>query len=280
MLKIKNRHSFFLFPLLAIVFAFTSKGINGQTVDAKNKVIRKIPTEANQGVAVDADYYYAISNLKITKHNKVTTKLVATWQADTNIKAFEHFKHMNSGTVIDGKLYVAHSRYKTDPNNNTIEIWNVKNRLLVHEKTVPMPRKYGSLTWVDKTPDGFWWMCYAVYGAGLNKNTKLVKYKFKDNKFIEIKSWYFPDEVIKNWGKMSCSGGSWGPDGKLYTTGHDHAKAFVLEVDEKGNLKLVRIETNLGFRGQAIAWDRFAVQPALWGIVKREFVTVAIVTEK
>lgn len=246
----------------------------------QNTVLKKIPSEANQGVAVDKNYYYAISNTKITKHKKTTDETVATWQADTKNKAFEHFKHMNSGTVIDGKLYIAHSRYNIDPNDNTIEIWNVEKDLLQHEKTIPMPRKHGSLTWIDKHPDGSWWMCFAVYGEGVNKNTKLVKYHYKNTKFVEVKSWIFPKEVTGNWGDMSCSGGSWGADGFLYTTGHDHAKAFVLEIDKTDKLKYVRTENNVGFYGQAIAWDRFSEKPILWGIVKREFVTVTLIPEK
>ena len=246
----------------------------------ENKVIRRIPSEANQGVAVDENYYYVISNINITKHNKITNELIATWQADTNNKTYEHFQHMNSGTVIDEKLYVAHSRYSSDPNFNTIEIWNVKNDLLEHEKTIPMPRKYGSLTWIDKHPDGSWWMCYAVYGESVNKNTKLVKYQYKNKKFIEAENWTFPKEVVDNWGDMSCSGGSWGADGNLYTTGHDHEKAFVLEIDKTDKLKYLRAENNVGFYGQAIAWDRFSEQPMLWGIVKRKFIIVTSIPEK
>ena len=247
---------------------------------AENKVIKRIPSKANQGVAVDENYYYAISNTKITKHNKITNELVATWQADTNNQIFAHFKHMNSGTVIDGELFVAHSRYNIDPNDNTIEIFNIKNKLLMHEESIPMPRKHGSLTWIDKHPNGSWWICYAVYGEGVNKNTKLVKYQYKNKKFIEDCSWTFPDEAIKNWGDMSCSGGSWGADGYLYTSGHDHEKAFVLKIDEAGKLKYLRTENNVGFYGQAIAWDRFSKEPTLWGIVKREFITVAQIPEK
>jgi len=280
MLKIKKYSSISRYIFLSSILLVLSLIIDAQTSVIKNKVIKRVPTEANQGVAVDENYYYAISNIKIAKYDKTTDKLIATWQADTNKKAFEHFKHMNSGTVIDGKLYVTHSRYNSDPNFNTIEIWNVKGKLLNHEKTISMPRKHGSLTWIDKHPDGSWWMCFAVYGKGVNKNTKLVKYQYKNKEFVELKNWYFPNEVIKNWGDMSCSGGSWGPDKKLYTTGHDHAKAFVLEVDENDKLKFVRAESNVGFYGQAIAWDRFAEQPTLWGIVKRKFITATVILEK
>lgn len=274
-----------IFCLLSLPFLFFSPFLlKAQNPDInsspKNKVIKRIPTKANQGVAVDENYYYAISNTKITKHNKITNELVATWQSDTNNQVFAHFKHMNSGIVIDGKLYVAHSRYNIDPNDNTIEIFNVKNKLLKHKKTIPLPRKYGSLTWIDKHSDDSWWMCFAVYGNGVNKETKLVKYQYKNKKFIEDCSWTFPNDVVENWGDMSCSGGSWGADGYLYTTGHDHEKAFVLKIDEDGKLNYLRTENNVGFYGQAIAWDRFSKEPTLWGIVKRKFITVAVIPKK
>ena len=249
-----------------------------QTEAFKNKVIKKIPTEANQGVAVDNEFYYAISNTKISKHYKTSGELVASWQANVEDSRFKHFKHMNSGTVINGKLYVAHSRYNIDPNDNTLEVFLINGKMMEHEKTIRMPRKHGSLTWADKHPDGSWWICYAVYGEGINQNTKLVKYQYKNEEFVEEKSWFFPKEVVENWGDMSCSGGSWGPDGKLYTTGHDHKKAFVLELDHSDKLKYIRTENNMGFFGQAIAWDRFTDKSILWGIEKRKFVSANLIS--
>jgi len=274
-----NRKPFYYLIAFSTLFLIPCLLVS-QNIKPKNRVIKKVPTEANQGVAVDKNYYYAISNTRITKHNKTTDETVATWQADTNNKAFEHFKHMNSGTVIGGKLYVAHSRYNIDPNDNTIEIFNVKNELLEHEETIPMPREHGSLTWIDKHSDGSWWICYAVYGQGVNNKTKLVKYYYKNNKFVEVKDWFFPKEAIENWGDMSCSGGSWSTEGFLFTTGHDHANAFVLQLDKTNELKYVRTESNMGFYGQAIAWDRFSKEPILWGIVKRKFVTATLISEK
>lgn len=250
--------------------------IENTNPESNKNVIKKFQSDANQGVAVDENYYYAISNLKISKHDKSTGRTVTTWQADTTQKSFKHFLHMNSGTVINGKLYVAHSRYKIDSNNNSVEIWNVGNTLLEHEKTISMPRKHGSLTWVDKQPDDSWWMCYAVYGEEFNRNTKLVKYQYKKGNFIEINNWTFPKEVTDNWEDMSCSGGSWGPDGLLYTTGHDHEKAFVLGLNERYELEYRWTENDVGFFGQAIAWDRFSITPQLWGIVKRKYITVTL----
>ena len=247
---------------------------------SKNIVLKKIPFKASQGVAVDEKYFYAISNTKIVKCDKGTGKVIATWQANRRVKGYEHFKHMNSGTVIEGRLYCAHSRYGVDPNDCTVEIWNVEKEGLKHEETIRLPRRHGSLTWIDRHNDGSWWMCYAVYGKDNNKDTKLVKYQYKDGKFTEVENWIFPKEVVSDWKGMSCSGGSWGPDGYLYTTGHDQAKAYVLEVDKSNRLSYVRTEKDVGFFGQAIAWDRFSQKPILWGIVRNKHISLTLIPDK
>lgn len=243
------------------------------TIYAENTVLKSFPAKASQGVAVDGKHFYAISNTVIRKHDKETGKEIAVWLADTQLEGFRHFLHLNSGTVIDGKLYCAHSRFPIAPNECTVEVWDVAGEKLEHLETIPMPADHGSLTWIDRRGDGSWWLCYAVYGAGKNEATKLVKCRFADGKFIEQASYPFPAEVVANWGAMSCSGGSWGSDGLLYTTGHDHAEAYVLRIaDEKP--EHVRTEKNLGLFGQAIAWDRFSEQPELWGIVKNKVVSL------
>jgi hypothetical protein len=239
-----------------------------------DRVLRRVTIRTDQGVAVDEKYFYAISNTVILKCDKQTRKIVSTWQANKEDKAYEHFLHLNSGTVVEGKLYCAHSRYSVDPNDCTVEIWNVENQSLTHEGSIRMPRKHGSLTWIDRHADLSWWMCYAVYGKHKNRQTKLVKYQYRDGTFIELESWFFPEEVVVNWEDMSCSGGSWGADGYLYTTGHDHARAYVLEIDENDTLRYVRTEKNLGFFGQGIAWDRFSTKPVLWGIDKSKGISL------
>jgi hypothetical protein len=172
--------------------------------------------------------------------------------------------------VIGNKLYAAHSRFPIAPNDSSVEIFELTSDSLKHMRTIPMPAGHGSLTWIDRHKDGSWWMSYAVYGKTKNKQTKLIKYRYEDGQFSELKTYSFPNEVVAKWGSMSCSGGSWGPDGLLYTTGHDHAEAYVLDIDAEGGLKYLRTEKDMGFYGQGIAWDRFAKAAVLWGIVKNK----------
>ena len=206
----------------------------------------------------------------------VTSKAVKWWQhgrRDKKVAAQKHFKHLNSGMVFEGRLYCAHSRFPIAKNDCSVEIFDVAGEGVKHVETMTMPAKYGSLTWIDRRDDGTWWMCYAVYGKKNNSETRLIQYGYEGWQVHRAGQLYsFPAEVVAKWGSMSCSGGSWGPDGLLYTTGHDHAQAHVLHVDAKGRLNYLRTEKNMGFYGQGIAWDRFAKVPMLWGIVKNKIV--------
>jgi hypothetical protein len=262
----------FRHPLVLVALLF----VQLDHLHAGNEVLRSFPIKASQGVAVDETYIYAISNTEIRKCEKGTGAEVAAWKADAKQPDFKHFRHMNSGTVIDGKLYCAHSRFPVSANDCTVEIWDVTAENLDHVETIRMPTTQGSLTWIDRRSDGTWWMCYAVYGEGKNKDTKLIRYRHEGGEFIEEKVYLFPKEAVTNWAAMSCSGGSWGPDGKLYTTGHDLAEAYVLEI-RKDALEYVRTERGVGFCGQAIAWDRFSKEPVLWGIVKNKNVSLTLV---
>ena len=233
--------------------------------------------KVSQGVAVDKHYFYAISNTHISKYTRKEAKLVTAWQADRKNKNESHFKHLNSGTVVGNKLYCAHSRFPTNPNNNTVEVYNVQDNLLKHEKTIKIPGEYGSLTWIDQHQDGSWWLCYAVYGKGSNQRTKLVQYNFDKGRFTEVKAWLFPRTVVSQWGSMSCSGGSWGADGYLYVTGHDRDEAYVLQPGNHAELEHVNTVMGLGIEGQAIAWDRYSSKRLIWGIVKNRYVSQTLI---
>jgi hypothetical protein len=250
-----------------LIFLIVSAMVGSFAVAEESWPLKIFTVKASQGVAVDGKYFYAISNTSITKHSKETGAQITTWESNPKDPAQAHFKHMNSGTVIDGKLYCAHSRFPIAPNENTIEVFDVDGENLEHESTIRMPGDHGSLTWIDRKNDT-WWMGYAVYGKPENRKTKLVKYRFENGKFIEQQNWFFPEETVAKWGTMSCSGGSWGPDGNLYVTGHDNAEVYVLEIDSTDALHYLRTEPVAGIFGQAIAWDRSAEKHTLWGIVK------------
>jgi hypothetical protein len=80
-------------------------------------------------------------------------------------------------------------------------------------------------------------------------------------------AWIFPEKVLKKSEPMSISGGSWGPDGLLYCTGHDHPELYVLRLPQAGSVlelvEIIPIENN----GQGMAWDRS--DPGTIYVIKR-----------
>lgn len=95
-----------------------------------------------------------------------------------------------------------------------------------------------------------------------------------DENFRPIEQWGLPADLRERMTPMSNSGGSWGPDGRLYLTGHDHPELYVMELPVSGGdlewVATIRIE---GLNGQGIAWDRSesaAGENVLWGILKSD----------
>jgi hypothetical protein len=259
--------------------------------------------DAGQGVAVDDAHVYVIDNQVIAKHDKFTGELVKRWeqgqtrpeaspllgsvppgeQGQTRPEASpllesvppeHHLIHMNSAMVRKGRLYCAHSNYPNLPMTSSIEIWDTKT--LEHVDSHSLGRTDGSLTWMD-WHDGHWWGCFAHYagkggepGKGPERTT-LVKF---DTKWRRLQAWTFPPDVIKRVAPNSCSGGSWGPDGLLYVSGHDHAEVYALRLPSSGSvLEYLGVEP-FPIKGQAIAFDRSGTG-LLYGIVRADSTVVA-----
>ena len=71
---------------------------------------------------------------------------------------------------------------------------------------------------------------------------------------------------------MSNSGGSFGPDGWLYITGHDASEVYVLKLPSAGDILLwVATIQAPDIAGQGIAWDRLEGRNgSLYGISREE----------
>lgn len=203
--------------------------------------------EAVQGIAVDEQFVYAVTNRAVGKYEKYTGKLVGTWESPKELG----LQHLNSGVVVDGKLYSAHSNWPSEPLKNSIQIWDAKT--LKHIGQRELKASKGAVTWIDRR-DGHWWIAFAFYGEIDNiRRTTLTKF---DDDWQQKQSWRFPDKVIERFAPYSNSGGAWGPDGLLYATGHDRAEMYALRVPDKGDvLELVDI-VPAKIEGQGIAWDR------------------------
>jgi hypothetical protein len=222
--------------------------------------------EANQGVGVDARHFYAVDNQAIGKYDKTTGKLIKKWQGDRKGQIL----HLDSAMVMDGKLYAAHSNYPDWPMTSSLEIFDADT--MEHVSSHSFGIQWGSLTWVDWQHD-HWWMTFANYDVplGPNKtpyghkaNTLMVKLT---RDFRLMQSWTFPKVLLDKFELMSNSGGSWGPDGFLYVTGHDPAELYRVRLPKAGSVIELVDTLPMNIRGQGIAWDRS--QPGtIYGIIR------------
>lgn len=222
--------------------------------------------EANQGVGVDDKYFYAVDNQTIGKYDKKTGALVKKWAGDKKGPIL----HLDSALVMDGKLYAAHSNYPEWPMTSSVEIFDAETLQPVGSHSFGI--LYGSLTWVD-WKDGHWWMTFANYDKpfgpdktkyGNKLNTVMVKFT-KD--FVPVQSWTLPKALLDRFEDMSNSGGSWGPDGYLYLTGHDPAELYRVRLPKAGSVLEVVDIIPMNVRGQGIAWDKS--QPGeIYGIIR------------
>ncbi len=228
--------------------------------------------EARQAVALDAQHFYAIGNRSIGKYERDTGRRVASWEGE----AKGPIQHLNSGVVLNGKLYCANSNYPELPMTSSVEIWDTAT--LRHVGNHSFGITEGSLTWVD-WHSGHWWAGFAVYSGskappGQDPSwTQVVQF---DQDWRRLQGWVFPKSIVDKFKPMSNSGGSWGPDGLLYCTGHDHYELYALRIPTSGST-LIHVKTvDVASFGQGIAWDRSGTsRPQLWGIVKRTQQVVA-----
>ena len=222
--------------------------------------------EANQAVGVDANYFYAIDNYAIGKYDKKTGKLVKRWQGEKSGPIL----HLDSAMVMDGRIYCAHSNYPDWPMTSSLEVFDAAT--LEHVDSHSFGIQWGSLTWVD-WHDGHWWMGFANYDRllgpgktpyGHKANTVMVKLT---RDFRPVESWTLPKALLDKFEDMSNSGGSWGPDGSLYLSGHDPAEIYRMRFPKAGSVLELAAVIPMNIRGQGIAWDRS--QPGvIYGIVR------------
>jgi hypothetical protein len=222
--------------------------------------------EANQGVGVDDRYFYAVDNRAIAKYDKKTGERVGKWQGPKEGPIL----HLDSAMVMDGKIFAAHSNYPAWPMTSSLEIFDAGK--MEHVGNHSFGINWGSLTWADFY-NGHWWMTFANYDRpfGPNKSpygykvaTQMVKFT-ADFKYVE--SWVLPKTLLDRFEDMSNSGGSWGPDGYLYLSGHDPAEIYKMRLPKAGSV-LEHVETiPMNVRGQGIAWDR-SDRGVIYGIIR------------
>ena len=253
--------------VLCLMFVGTAAGAES-TAGAKAEVLRRYPAlEASQGVAVDAEFVYGVSNSTIAKYHKRSGERVALWNGKP-----AQFPHINSCTVIEveatPQLVCANSNFPGVPHWSSVEFFDPKT--LSHVRSVPLGPGRGSITWIERR-DGAWWAAFANYdGKGGepprdHRHTVLVRF---DDEWRQTQSYSFPTSVLERFAPMSSSGGGWGADGLLYVTGHDHPELYVLKTPAAG-AELEHVGTiRVPIEGQAIDWDESA-PGELYGITRK-----------
>ena len=222
--------------------------------------------EAYQGVGVDDQYFYAIHNRVIARYEKRTGKPAGKWEGPKDGPII----HLDSAFVKDGKIYTAHSNYPQWPMTSSLEVWDAGK--LTHLSNHSFGINWGSLTWVD-FHDGYWWMGFANYDQpygpgktpyGYKAATQMIKFT-PDFRFVQ--AWVLPKVLLDKFELMSNSGGSWGPDGFLYLSGHDPAEIYKVRLPRMGSVLEVVEIIPANIRGQGIAWDR-SEPGILYGIIR------------
>lgn len=222
--------------------------------------------KANQGIGVDRDYFYAVDNRTIAKYDKYTGEFIGRWDDADNGPMI----HLDSAMELHGKIFTAHSNWRLLPMTSSVEIWDAQS--LEHIGSHSFGRAgLGSFTWLDYH-EGFWWGTFANYDRlgpdgnpyGGKENTTLAKF---DKNFNILETWIYPADLLEKFELMSNSGGSWGPDGFLYITGHDLAEIYKVRIPDIGSMLEVVETIPLNIRGQGIAWDRYD-RGVLYGIIR------------
>jgi hypothetical protein len=215
-------------------------------------------------VAVDAEHFYAIDDRRIGKYSKRTGERVASWSAP----AAGPIVHLNSGIVLDGRLYCAHSNYPGVPMRSSIEIFDAAT--LAHVASQSLGEPPGSATWVDRREGRFFvgLANYSGRGGAPGRGPEQTAVLRLDASWRPVGRHGFPASLVARFGTRSNSGGAFGPDGLLYATGHDAPEVYALRVHEPDRpLELVatlRAEAT----GQGIAWD--PVEPRLLWTIRRD----------
>ena len=225
--------------------------------------------DARQGVAVDSQYVYVVSNYSISKHDKKTGELLLRWEGEEG----KPLIHLNSGIVFDGVLYSAHSNYPDIPMASSIEMFDTET--LEHIGSHSFGIMHGSATWIDRR-EGLWWIGFAHYegrGGIPGRGPSWTRIVLFDSEWRAVGGYIYPDAVVERFLDRSNSGAAFGPDGRLYATGHDAAEVYALRIPSGGAILDLEAIIPVEAEGQGIAWDHF--EPGtLYTIIKKDRMVV------
>lgn len=260
------------FSLLFFLISTSYFSFSQEAVEIRQYSVK----EARQAVAVDKNNFYVINNSSIVKYKKSDGAIAGQWDG---VKM--GIRHLNSGVVINGKLYCANSNFPTIPMASSVEIFDVKTLQHAGNHSFGIAT-YGSLTWIDYHK-GKWWAGFAQYGgkdASEGKDpswTTVVRFN-KD--WQQEEAWVFPKEIVKAFGTRSNSGGAWGNDDLMYCTGHDAPELYIMKEPRTG-YTLQHVGTlPVPIQGQGIAIDHSVKNRLIIYGIKRATNSISVVEIK
>jgi hypothetical protein len=213
-----------------------------------------VAPEAEEGVVVDAKHFYALDHRRIVKYDKKSGARVAEWK-DVDGGPIRHF----SGGVVVGKLlYASHVTHPELPAASSIEIFDTRS--MKHVGTRSFGVVDGQIKWIDRY-DGAWWLCLGYYDRhkGIDpvkgsRYTQIVKY---NDQWQQQGAWLLDPKLVE--AKLvpnSASGGSFGPDGRLYIAAKRGAEIHALSFPKAGSTMIWEGSYAVDIQGQQFSWDR------------------------
>lgn len=207
--------------------------------------------EADQGVAVDADFFYAVDNAEIVKYRREDGARIDGWKLERP----DIIRHINSCFADAGSLICANSNYPKKPMASSVEVFDAGKLQPLSSHSLGV-RDEGSLTWVDRIPGG-WIAGFAHYdgpnGTGYKDHSASSVVTF-DESWRRTGGWAFPEDVAARMAPHAASGGAIGPDGLLYVFGHDRPEFYVLAKPQMGPGLILVAVIDVEAEGQAFSW--------------------------
>lgn len=208
--------------------------------------------EADQGVAVDKSYFYAVDNTVIGKYHRKTGDFVKRWISPKR----GLIRHMNSCYTEKGKLWCANSNYSLTPMASSIEVFDSKSLEHIYSHSLGITDE-GSLVWFDKVNEGFiaGFAHYSKKGGEIFKSHEYSSVVLFDKSWRRMGGWAFPNTVLERMAPYSASGGVISKNGYLYIMGHDLPEMYVLGKPKMGPTLLHLATIELEAHGQAFSFD-------------------------
>jgi hypothetical protein len=220
--------------------------------------------EARQGVAVDAEHFYAVVNTVIARYSRATGEREAAWSSPRN----GLIRHINSCFADTGRLYCANSNFPLTPMASSIEIFDAQT--MTHQESHSLGiLDEGSLVWFDRMGEG-WIAGFAHYdgeGGLAYKDSRFAGVVLYDADWRRVGGYALPTSVLERMAPHAASGGAFGPDGLLYLFGHDRPEMYVVARPVMGPTLIHVATISVDAAGQAFSWD--PAQPGMLFAINR-----------